>query len=1573
MSKLIKTFLAWVLLTALALVPASGAVAEATTLSITLAGLTAIPGGAWQSVALMGSFVVQQDGKEIGTLEAGGGASLPLAGSGNVTLVPVADSMPQGYLIQTGGYSVSITEGRANNAPVMLYADAGLFTLQTAGICEFIMTTPEGEEVAFATDETGAYASEAVPSGVYLIHQVSGPEGAELWPDFLLTIAAYRGQPEQIVAVDEAYAILAAAPTASPAPTEAPTAEPTIAPTPEVTEAPAATATSTPSATPADTATLAPARGSVALKANGAVPYAVSQDGVTLAEGVTPADGSSAVVELEPGDYVMTAEIPAGWALLSLNDSTVAMKGQVMWVASVAQDNTSSFALTLARLGGLTGEMPHITGASLTAEGPSGTVTVPADGAYRLEELLPGSYRVTVSLPQGRYTGEGWAFTEDGEGVTAALEALVEEGEMSALPAISPELMASVSGEAVDGEGHALAGAVVSLTDAGGQERQFTVGEDGQWRFAELPAGRYTLRLRTTTGMAAPDQSIELSAGQEASGIRVTAAQPGSICVNAFLDSNSNGRQGEYERPVANITVSAIPAGSADGQAVASAVTGKNGQAVLEGLAPGQYILRVQLPMGYGYGPFSEAGRLNASMLRESAESVQDSDPVTVASGMETQAGVGVASMATVSGYVWLDVNGDGVRQNDEPGQAGVVIDLVVRGGDTRYSLVTGEDGHYVFGAVEGGEYNIRATAPEGLAFTQYTKQGGNKRSILTTEGSRKGTKLVNIKAGTVLDEQNIGLVRESALEVRCFLDANYNGYYDEGELPLPGVRGELSKQNGTLVATRESDENGLMLFDGLRANIYSLRAVLPEGAAFTMVADGPEGNRFKPRDGRRENTVEPIELGTAERKSMVVGGLLPGTISGVCYLDDNFSATRDAGEDVVSGLTVILRDSDGNEIARCRTNAKGAYSFTGVAPGSYVIALNAKRGYAFTKLGEGNVVINTGDGAGETAVFELPLGESRENMDIGMILPGVVQGRVFADRNDNGLMDEGEGGLVGTVVRLMDESGEWFAAEIGEDGLFRFDAVMPGRYYLRYELPQRGVFATKTDGGNTIAGEDGAAASPWFDFTVGGEVEAPLCGGLTLGSVAGRAFEDHNGSGAMDEGEGLLAGLTLTLTPSRADLSPVTVTTGADGAFSVTGLRPDTYTLRMTCPDGRVLSRTAGVTLPVQAGENDQRVSLAISMGDVYEDQQIGCVKPASLTGILWLDENNDGRRGAEERTPAGLRVTVIDQATGDVFAHLTTDDRGVFATEGLIPGSYTLRYELDAQTIPALAGDSTFRQDEDALVMRDVRAEEGGVCQGLMLGIVRYTSLGGTVWVDLGGAVEPLSGAVMTLLDASGQTLQSAQTDENGGYRFDALLPGAYSIAVLLPEGQVVVEPDDARLEKRGSIMTWCAGRSGSSDTIEVRMGEDQLALDVGSVLPGRLGDLAWLDENGNGLQETEEGGIPGVQLELLRDGQVVATTVTDQYGFYLFDELYPATYAVRATAPEAVKPTRQRDNVPGIVSVLPESEDVTVTSDPVTVTSDRSNYTADLGYVLRKPGVYPEGYGQGEAQDWTKILVK
>ena len=51
-----------------------------------------------------------------------------------------------------------------------------------------------------------------------------------------------------------------------------------------------------------------------------------------------------------------------------------------------------------------------------------------------------------------------------------------------------------------------------------------------------------------------------------------------------------------------------------------------------------------------------------------------------------------------------------------------------------------------------------------------------------------------------------------------------------------------------------------------------------------------------------------------------------------------------------------------------------------------------------------------------------------------------------------------------------------------------------------------------------------------------------------------------------------------IALTPNRSDLEEVTVTTGDDGSFAITGLHPDTYTLsvcrRVPEPIPRQVSR---------------------------------------------------------------------------------------------------------------------------------------------------------------------------------------------------------------------------------------------------------------------------------------------------------------------------------------------------------------------------------------------------------------
>ena len=159
----------------------------------------------------------------------------------------------------------------------------------------------------------------------------------------------------------------------------------------------------------------------------------------------------------------------------------------------------------------------------------------------------------------------------------------------------------------------------------------------------------------------------------------------------------------------------------------------------------------------------------------------------------------------------------------------------------------------------------------------------------------------------------------------------------------------------------------------------------------------------------------------------------------------------------------------------------------------------------------------------------------------------------------------------------------------------------------------------------------------------------------------------------------------------------------------------------------------------------------------------------------------------------------------------------------------------------------------------------------------------------------------------------------------------------------------------------------RNGSTDLIELKMAEDRIRMDIGCVLPGRMGDFCWLDLDKDGLQGMDEPGIPGVKITLVRDGTVVAETTSDQYGFYRFSDLYPAVYTLKVTPPAEVKPTVHRDDILLIVSALHETDEPVCESVEIAVESNKANYNVDLGFVSRN-GAIPAGTGEGQKQLWT-----
>ena len=61
---------------------------------------------------------------------------------------------------------------------------------------------------------------------------------------------------------------------------------------------------------------------------------------------------------------------------------------------------------------------------------------------------------------------------------------------------------------------------------------------------------------------------------------------------------------------------------------------------------------------------------------------------------------------------------------------------------------------------------------------------------------------------------------------------------------------------------------------------------------------------------------------------------------------------------------------------------------------------------------------------------------------------------------------------------------------------------------------------------------------------------------------------------------------------------------------------------------------------------------------------------------------------------------------------------------------------------------------------------------------------------------------------------------------------------------------------------------------------------------------------------------------------------------------------------------------ERVREVAQPLDPGGETALSSVPVTVESEEKNYDADLGFVLRKQGVYPAGFGKYDTQNWVRI---
>ena len=1096
----------------------------------------------------------------------------------------------------------------------------------------------------------------------------------------------------------------------------------------------------------------------------------------------------------------------------------------------------------------------------------------------------------------------------------------------------------------------------------------------GKYAFTGLSAGEYRVictlsgqelyAVSVGTSMASEagavvGDAVTLEEGKSVSGGDVGLAPSARLALTVFQDSNGDGKRGDYDRGVPGIEVTLL-----EGETpLDSTSTDSDGKAALYARA-GRYTVRVTLPAGYGISDGSVQSR------------TVDLD-VSFATGEEEALTLAVAPVGALGGRVFEDMDNDGIMGDGDPGVAGVTVRIEGNRTGTVREITTDETGEYLFDFLPDDMYTISATLPEGMLYARYSQTGGDLRSIFT--GSNITREFPVRDAARVMDK-NIGVVENGVISGVAFLDLNYNGRLDEGEPGYAGVTVEALRGSGSESQGKtETGEDGAFRLEGLRGGDYQLRAILPDdGSIFSVTAEGAasEVNRFEQRSTRREFTIGGLTLGSGGETTALVGVARIASVSGVVFEDAGYDGVLGEEDKRLSGIRVYAVDASGQSVADAATNGRGEYTLTGLMPGVYTVEVQRKAGYGFTRLrpaedGGSHVTALVGE-MGVTAEMDIAMGEALTGVNAGMLPASTVSGVFFHDVNDNGLRDENEIGMLGAQVRLVSEDGEIDLTQTpAEDGTYFFDGVMPGRYTLHYLLGEHREMAKVVEGGNTVAHDGPDTVYGPFEVVMGEALTLPVAGAVTLGNFSGAVFEDLNANGQWDEGEKALAGAAVTLTPDRTGIEAAQAVTGADGAFDLEGLRPAGYTLTVALPEGYIFSCPLEGLAFGTLGE--QSLVCAWQTLTDRTDKAIGAVKPGSISGVIWLDENEDGTRGEGELLMSGVSLELVDERGGTVVKRTASTDQG-FRFDNVRPGTYTVRLTLPDQSSPAADSASTFVANGLRMTQTGVTVEAGEDVDGLTTGLVSATSVAGRLYLDENGARTPLAGVTVSLYKGGELSpLMTVLTDDSGRYRFDGLWPADYYLEAGLPSGTIFVRPDDPNYESGASAVTASGEGAGTSELFYLHMAQHRLDMDVIYIKPARVGDLAWLDENGNGLVDEGEPGIPGITVQLLQDGEAVYETVTDAYGYYLFTDVYPGAYTLVAKAYPELTPTRQVESLRIISSCLVGGDGNEAHSDPFEVESGSLNVNYDLGYLLREGESLPSAITAPPTRDWTLSNTK
>jgi len=666
-------------------------------------------------------------------------------------------------------------------------------------------------------------------------------------------------------------------------------------------------------------------------------------------------------------------------------------------------------------------------------------------------------------------------------------------------------------------------------------------------------------------------------------------------------------------------------------------------------------------------------------------------------------------------------------------------------------------------------------------------------------------------------------------------------------------------------------------------------------------------------------------------------------SISNYIWEDTNGDGVQGAGEDPIAGVIVNLLDAAGNPVLdpagnpiTAVTDANGEYIFDNLPAGDYIVEIDPSNFAAGGALeGYAQTFDEDGGDDGQIAV-SLDANEDHITADFGFQGTGTIGDTIFEDLDGDGVQGPGEMGIPGVTVELFDSMGNSLGTAVTDaNGNYLFDELPAGDYTVTVTPPADYVNSADPDG----AFDDTA------DVTLGPNEDNldQDFGYEPLGSIGDTIFEDLDGDGVQGPGEMGIPGVTVELFDSMGN-SLGTAVTDANGNYLFDELPAGDYTVTVTPPADYVNSADPD-------GAFDDTADVTLGPNEDNLDQDFGYEPLGSIGDTIFEDLDGDGVQGPGEMGIPGVTVELFD-SMGNSLGTAVTDANGNYLFDELPAGDYTV-------TVTPPAGyDNT--ADPDGLLddTADVTLGIGEDNTDQDFGYEPNGSIGDTIYEDLDGdgmqgpGEMGIPGVTVELFDDMGNSLGTTMTDANGNYIFENLPAGDYTVTVTPPAGYTNTGDPD--------------GTFDSTTDVTLGAGEMTTVEDFGYQGTGSIGDLIWEDLNGDGVVDPGEMGMAGVTVEL-KDSLcvVIATTMTDANGNYIFDNLPPGDYTILVTPPAGFDNTGDPDGTMDNTSMVTLATDgimmgqdfgydmIVVAVDIMFFNAKKNNKYVDLEWALAYDG--------------------